>query len=320
MNNIPQKKKNDELDIYGTISFVIMFIFISIIILLVLYYSGVLSAKKENKPFAYTEVNAQDVYISEDDTAPVGEVIEEEYDPNIERLKLFLPEVELITDTDIPPHYLEELYPDTILKETTDAGQEYIDNIVFLGDSTTHGMKSYQMLKDGKETNQVWTPVSGTLTLSQVNITTILFPDTDVEITIEEAIKLKKPPILIMTLGLNGVSFMGEDYFKGEYIKLIEMIKTISPDTIMILQSIFPIAESYRNQNQINNENISAANEWIAAVANETGIKFLNTYTALVVEDGFLPAAYQNGDGMHFNEIGFQIVLDYIRTHAYIIN
>ena len=310
--------KNDELSIYGTISFVIMFIFVSIIILLILYYSGVLSLKKDETPFVYTDANAQNADISQDDILPVDEVIRDEWDERIERMSLFLPDVQLVTDSGKPPHPLEELYPDTVLKETTDSGQEYIDNIIFLGDSITHGMKSYKMLKDGKETKQVWTPVSGTLTLAQVNITNILFPDTEEEITIEEAVKLKKPPILIMTLGLNGVSFMGEDYFKSEYIKVIEMIKGVSPDTIMILQSIFPIAESYRNQNQINNEKITAANEWIAAVANETNVKYLNTYTALVGEDGFLPAAYQNGDGMHFNEVGFEIELNYIRTHAII--
>ena len=313
MNN----KKNDDVSIYGTISFVVMFIFVSIIILLILYYSGVLSSKKDETPFAYTDLNTQDINISSGDIVPAGEVIQDEWDERVERLSLFLPDVQLV-ESNIPPHYLEELYPNTVLKQTTDSGQEYIDNIIYLGDSITHGMKSYQMLKDGRETKQVWTPVSGTLTLSQVNITNILFPDTEEEITIEEAVKLKKPPILIMTLGLNGVSFMGEDYFKSEYIKLIEVIKTVSPDTIMILQSIFPIAESYRNQNQINNEKITAANEWIAAVANETNVRYLNTYTVLVGEDGFLPAAYQNGDGMHFNEVGFEVALKYIRTHAII--
>ena len=38
----------------------------------------------------------------------------------------------------------------------------------------------------------------------------------------------------------------------------------------------------------------------------------------LVLEDeeGFLPEAYQNGDGIHFNAHSCGIVLEYIRTHA----
>ena len=312
MKNYPNNK-HDEVNLYGTISFVIMFIFVSIIVLLILYYSGVLSSKKEENPFIYTETDAGINDISSGDIVPQDAETTDEY---AELLNFYLPSVEII-NSDAPKHYLEELYPDTVLKETTDAGQEYIDNIIFLGDSITHGLQSYKMLKDGRETTQVWTPVSGTLTLSQANVINILYPETDTEITIEEAITLKKPPLLIVSLGVNGISFMNEDYFKSEYIKLIEMIQTTSPGTVIILQAMFPIARSYLHQNSISVEKITAGNEWIAAIAHETGTKFLNTYTALADEEGFLPEAYQNGDGMHFNEVGFGIELDYIRRHAY---
>jgi len=174
------------------------------------------------------------------------------------------------------------------------------------------------MLKDGRETTQVWTPVNGTLTLSQVSIATILYPETSEEITIAEAVERKQPSILLITLGVNGVSFMDETYFKSEYKKMLEIIQSKSPNTYIILQSIFPVARSYPNQNQINNEKISAANEWIATIANDMKLPYLDTYSVLVGEDGFLPEEYQNGDGIHFNETGFNIELNYIRTHALI--
>lgn len=47
----------------------------------------------------------------------------------------------------------------TQLGETADAGDEYISKMVFIGDSTTYGLKAYEVL-DG---SQVWTPSSGTL-------------------------------------------------------------------------------------------------------------------------------------------------------------
>ena len=53
-----------------------------------------------------------------------------------------------------------------LLRGTGDMGQEYIDSIIFLGDSTTYGLKAYAVLTDGKKTKQVWTPSNGTLTLS----------------------------------------------------------------------------------------------------------------------------------------------------------
>lgn len=209
------------------------------------------------------------------------------------------------------------LYPDTVLAETADAGQAYIDKIVFLGDSTTYGLRAYKMLAGGKDTTQVWTPKTGTLTLSQASFATIVYPETDEELTIADAVAKKKPEYLVITLGVNGVSFMKEDYFKSEYKKIIESVQTASPDTKIICQSIFPVAKSYARLDSINNDLIDAANKWICEIAAECGVKYLDTNSALRDADGWLPEDYHNGDGMHLQTNSFTIELNNIRTHAW---
>ena len=209
------------------------------------------------------------------------------------------------------------LYPDTVLAETADAGQAYIDKIVFLGDSTTYGLRAYKMLAGGKDTPQVWTPKTGTLTLSQASFATIVYPETDEELTIADAVAKKKPEYLVITLGVNGVSFMKEDYFKSEYKKIIESVQTASPDTKIICQSIFPVAKTYARLESINNELIDAANKWICEIAAECGVKYLDTNSALRDADGWLPEDYHNGDGMHLQTNSFTIELNNIRTHAW---
>ncbi len=213
--------------------------------------------------------------------------------------------------------YLAE-YPDTVLGVTEDAGQEYIDKLTFLGDSTTYGLIHYAMLKDGKNTTQVWTPSSGTLTLSQASFATIVYPETGEEITIVDAVTRKQPEYLVITLGVNGVSFMDEDYFKSEYKKLVESVQTASPDTKIICQSIFPVARSYELLDSINNEKIDAANKWICEVADECGVKYIDTNSALRDSEGWLPEEYHNGDGMHLQTNSFTIELNNLRTHAWI--
>lgn len=204
-----------------------------------------------------------------------------------------------------------------LLGATEDAGQEYIDKIIFIGDSTTYSLLYYGMLSGGKETTQVWTPASRTLTLDHAPTTTILYPDTNEEITIKEAISRKKPEIVVITLGVNGISYMQEEYFISVYTKLVGQIQDASPDTKIILQSIFPIAANYEKQKSINNEKITTANEWIKAVAEDTCVRYLDTISVLAVgEDGYLPAEWQNGDGLHLNPTSLNIVLEYIRTHA----
>lgn len=225
---------------------------------------------------------------------------------------LDMPEPVIIIST---PDSTPEPTPAT-LSETEDMGQEYIGRITFLGDSTTYGLKYYGVLAGGKDTTQVWTPASGTLAVFSQSIATIVYPDTGTEITIREAAALNQPELMVITLGVNGVSSMDEEYFKSEYTDLIEGILEASPETVIILQSILPVAAHYENQTSINNEKISRANIWIEEIARAAGLGYLDTYSALVGEDGFLPNEYQNGDGLHLNEAGFNLILEYIRTHG----
>lgn len=112
-----------------------------------------------------------------------------------------------------------------LLAETEDAGQEYIDKLTFLGDSTTYGLKYYEVLSGGKNTTQVWTPASGTLTLFNYATATIVFPEDGQEISIVDAVTRKLPEYLVITLGVNGVSMMDEDWFKTDYTALVQSIQ-----------------------------------------------------------------------------------------------
>lgn len=204
------------------------------------------------------------------------------------------------------------------LGETQDAGQEYVDKLTFLGDSTTYGLKAYGVLKDGTDTKQVWTPASGTLTLSNQSIATIVYPETGEEITIAEAVKRAQPEYLVITLGVNGVSFMNEESFTKEYTDLVQTVQKQSPNTKIILNSIYPVASNYDKLESINNEKISAANQWIRAIAQATGTRFCNSAPTITGSDGFMDPDCGNGDGLHLSSAGFLKILQYMRTHAYL--
>ncbi len=204
-----------------------------------------------------------------------------------------------------------------LLAETEDAGQEYIDKLTFLGDSTTYGLKYYEVLSGGKNTTQVWTPASGTLTLFNYATATIVFPEDGQEISIVDAVTRKLPEYLVIPLGVNGVSMMDEDWFKTEYTALVQSIQAASPDTKIICNSIYPVENDYEQIESINNTNIPQANEWIKAVAEATGCKYADSASVLKAEDGSLREDYGNGDGIHLNADGFNAVLQYLRTHAY---
>ena len=207
----------------------------------------------------------------------------------------------------------------TVLGETADAGQEYIDKLTFLGDSTTYGLWYYNVLTGGRETNQVWTPASGTLALFNYATATIEYPrpESGNEISIQEAARQGQPEYLVITLGVNGVSSMDEESFKECYTNLINNILAVSPNTKIICNSIYPNMTSYQYYDSINNENITRANGWIQEIAAATGTRYADSCSVLKDANGALRAEYCNGDGIHLNADGFNAVLNYLRTHAY---
>lgn len=205
-----------------------------------------------------------------------------------------------------------------LLPRTEDAGQSYIDNITFLCDSPFYWLKLYGLLSDGYDTIQVWTGPEGTMTLGFLRGFEILDPIDNVGRTIPEIAALHRPPMMLITVGINGVALWDEAEFKGEYVHLIDEIREASPDTEILLQSILPIAPSYAHWGMITNESITAANAWILEVAEECGLHYLDTFSVLVGEDGNIRAELVQDDGLHANEEGLKLALDYIRTHAYI--
>ncbi len=223
--------------------------------------------------------------------------------------------------------YIYELNPQLIpvnydspalLVPSEDLGQEYIDRITFICDSPTYWLWPLELLSDGKDSKQIWTGPEGTMTLAYQGSYQILDPYDNAERPIREVVALHPPDILIIAVGINGISFMDKEYFSAEYMDLVTDIREISPDTIIILQSIYPITRQYRYYGGITNAMITAGNSWIMAIAEETGCSYLDTISVLLDDEGMAKDELMLNDGLHPNIDGLTLILDYIRTHAYV--
>lgn len=206
---------------------------------------------------------------------------------------------------------------DAVLDETEDMGQEYIDSMIFFGDSNTDHLRSYEMLKGGRNTTQVWSTESQTVTLnSEITNVKIIYPETGAQMTVPEAAALKKPEYLVISLGTNGVSTLTESQFKYCYKKLISAVKEASPNTKIIVQSIYPVTSWYTG---FSNEKINAANEWLLEIAEETGVKYADTASVLKDTNGSLDESFNSDheDGYHVNREAYEKILNYLRTHGY---
>lgn len=202
------------------------------------------------------------------------------------------------------------------LPETPDAGLAYQDKLIFVGDSLTAHLVHREVLTGGKMTKQVWRTENNMLNLnSEVTAAKIVYPETGESMTIAEAAGKAKPEIMIVTLGTDwGVSYLTETDFKACYTALIRDIQTASPDTTVILQSIFPVTASAK----LKNEKIDLCNGWVREIAAACGCPYLDTQSVLKGADNALKPEYCNSsDGIHLHKEAYLIILQYIRTHAY---
>lgn len=205
----------------------------------------------------------------------------------------------------------------TILGETEDMGQAYLDRIVFLGDSITYQLATYGFVPF----THIWVPEIGTLSLFNWPAAFINFypeedPANPYELSIGDCAAARKPEYLVITLGLNGIALLDETQFKEYYRSLIQTILENSPDTKIICQSIFPVVDGVAPEG-ITNAGVDNGNRWILDVAEETGSRYLNTHDVLTDSTGGLVRDYSPWDGYHLTEQAQQLVLNYIRTHAW---
>lgn len=203
------------------------------------------------------------------------------------------------------------------LQLTEDYGKEYIDKISFICDSPTYWLWPNNLLTDGEDSNQIWTGPEGTMTLAYQSTYNILDPYDNVEKPIREVIALHQPEYLFIALGVNGISFMDEVYFKEEYSDLVLDAKELSPDTVIIFQSIFPITRDFIYWGDITNVMISEANSWILEMAEDMDCKYLDAFSIYFDEEGYVNKELYRVDGLHPNFDGLKLLLQYIRTHGY---
>ncbi len=230
------------------------------------------------------------------------------------------------TETSLPLVSGSEEIPSRALPLSEDMGQEYIDSLIFIGESTTYHLKSRGVLTGGKDTKQVWAPKSGTLTLDMAIVNAkILYPQTGELMTFAEAAARARPKYIVCTFGLNGAVRnikLGEEYYKRCYLSLIDEIRAASPETHIILQSAFPIAKNMDMSNysvdaDTLNRYIDTTNTWTEELAYAEGLRYLATSEALKTSDGFLRHELQVGDGHHLTSDAYREILYYIRTHGY---
>ena len=229
-----------------------------------------------------------------------------------------------MTETEPPVKDALVTPPSAVMGETSDYGMAYIDKMIFFGESTTSHLSSRGVLTGGKETDQVWSETSGTRTLSsKITSQIISTPDNVKGLTVVEACKQEQPEYIVLSFGLNGIQqfISNKQSFVDPYTKLISAIQKASPNTKIILQSVYPITET-NNTFSVDgltvDRYILTLNTWLQEIAeSNSNVRYCDTASVLRNELNALNPVYDEGDGIHLTKAAYEQILMYLRTHGW---
>lgn len=207
-------------------------------------------------------------------------------------------------------------FTDVLLPETKDAGEEYTDKFIFVGDSTA----LYYVMNKVITGKQLWHKEG--VSLETIFTQTIYINHIDSKLTLVDAMEKNKPAKILLSLGTNSASTMEIDYFIQKYEELLKDIMEVSPNTLILVQSIFPVAAPLDDAGKgLNNDKINKMNYRLLELCSKLDIPFLNTAEALKDENGQLKNGYYrtstNENGVHLSEEGNKVAMQYFKTHAY---
>lgn len=202
-------------------------------------------------------------------------------------------------------------YDGTVLAETEDAGEDYVDSTLFLGDSNTARMRFYGYCTLDNSLASV-----GMSARQLESYACVQFAGYSNYVTMPEAVALMQPERVIITFGTNDAG-TDVDTFIENYEAGIQAVEEAYPSVDIIVNSVPPIGRSHINSS-LDQEQLDEYNRAIVEMCEANGWNFLNSAEALKGSDGYAQSDYVDSDGIHLTRSGMDVLFEYIRTHSYI--
>lgn len=195
-----------------------------------------------------------------------------------------------------------------ILAYNADTKDGYMNNCIFLGDSRTVAAVNYGFLQDDN-------------VLAQVGIAHTSFAkntftnNSGKQYTMDSFLASHPAPVIYLSLGVNGMNGISEDKYKSTYEELVDDIMSKSPESNLVIMSIWPVDDNGRYKNSVQNSWIEKYNSFLLELCEKKGIHYLNVNEILTDDEGQMKVEYDAGDGLHYAPGAYTDILEYIIHH-----
>ena len=211
---------------------------------------------------------------------------------------------------DLSGHYQIDNASTALLTETADAGTDYLNDTLFLGDSNT-----VRLYNNGLISLQQFCAKEGIGTQVALNEGIVTFKKDSNHYTIPQAVAMMKPRRVVMTFGTNDTGMEVSDFI-AHYTALIQAIQQSYPYTDIIVNTVPPVPVDHSNYPHMDQAKIDDFNMALLDLCEQLGVRFLNSAETLKGSDGYGIADYYTSGDIHLKSAGLKAVLNYLRTHA----
>ena len=167
-------------------------------------------------------------------------------------------------------------------------------DVVFVGDSLTDGYPISEFYSELKAYNR---GIGGDRTKDVLN---------RMEISIYNA----KPKVVVILIGGNDVlAGKSESYIIKNYKEILNGIKNNLPNTEIIIQSNYPLANDYASKNKT----MLSLNTKLKDIASKNGLTYVDLYTPLLDKTTNELILNYTPDSVHLNVDGYKVVTSVLK-------
>ncbi len=247
----------------------------------------------------YTSTTLEDVLAQQDIVADNQQAVENE-----ENQSTNTPDLSEETPDAVPT---EKVNP---VPESERASDDYLKNVVFIGDSLTFGLSTYNIVPSSN--------VLASVSLNLAKIDTATVDTAFGKLTIVDAMTQMQPETAYIMLGSNGVAYLNTNELYQYFSTFMKTVRDACPETDFYIISVPPVtAEKEATVNvPIKNSDIDEFNNKLLEYCNRNGLNYLDLNSYLKNENGVLADEDAENDGMHLKHSTYTKFTDYILTHV----
>ena len=195
-----------------------------------------------------------------------------------------------------------------MVPEAEAVADSWFSKTVFLGDSRTEGFFLYSGLENCQALYAVGATVESVFTKAA-------WKTAGGSVPLLDALAGMDCDRVYVMLGMNELGWVYPEVFQAQYGKVIDRIREDHPGVQVVIQSILPVsAKQQAKGGYISNSRIEDYNQLLLELAEEKECPYVNVAEAVTDETGCLRADL-TFDGIHLNQEGCKLWLEYLKTH-----